>query len=99
MIHAPTSRNAEMCRKNQLSNSWSFCVKFQSNIKKCMRLFEDATRLVSLSDLFSINESYDEVNTNNLKYLLLPFFLGQLSQKLCGGDRNNIVEVSEVYFG
>lgn len=76
-----------------------FRYKFQSNIKKCMRLFEDATRLGSLSGLFSTNEAYDEVGTNDLKYLLLPFFLGQLSQKLCGGDRNNIVEVSEVYFG
>lgn len=71
----------------------------QVKIKKCMALFEDATRLVSICGLFSSNESYEEVNTNDLKYLLLPFFLGQLSQKLCGDDRHNIVEVSEVYFG
>lgn len=71
----------------------------QANVKKCMRLFEDATRLVSASAIFSSNESYEEINTDYLKYLLLPFFLGQLSQKICGGDRQNIVEVSEVYFG
>lgn len=63
-----------------------------------MRLFEDCTRLVSIIGLFSTNESYKEVSTNDLKYLLLPFFLGQLSQKLCGGSRQNIIEISEVYF-
>lgn len=63
-----------------------------------MGLFEDATRLVSLCGLFSENESYKEVNTNELKYLLLPFFLGTLGQKLCSDDRQNIVEVAEVYF-
>lgn len=63
-----------------------------------MQTFEDATRLVSIIGLFSENESYEEVATNELKYLLLPFFLGQLSQKLCGKPRQNIVEVSETYF-
>lgn len=63
-----------------------------------MRLFEDCTRLVSICGLFSSNESYKEISTNDLKYLLLPFFLGQLSQKLCGGSRAEIVEISEVYY-
>lgn len=63
-----------------------------------MRLFEDCTRLVSIIGMFSTNESYKEVPTNDLKYLLLPFFLAQLSQKLCGGARENIVAVSEEYF-
>lgn len=63
-----------------------------------MRLFEDCTRLVSICGLFSSNESYKELPTSDLKYLMLPFFLGTLSQKLCGGSRAEIVEVSEVYF-
>lgn len=67
-------------------------------VKKCMHLLEDATRLVSAIGLFSDNESIDEVATNNLKYMLLPYFLGQLSQKLCKDDRQEIVQVAEVYF-
>lgn len=63
-----------------------------------MRLFEDCTRLVSICGLFSSNESYTEVSANDLKYLLLPFLLGQLSQKLCGGSRGEIAEVAEAYF-
>lgn len=63
-----------------------------------MHLLEDATRLVSAIGLFSDNEAIDEVATNNLKYMLLPYFLGQLSQKLCNDNRREIVQVAEVYF-
>lgn len=63
-----------------------------------MKMFEDATRLVSLIGLYSSNETLEEIGTGNLKYLLLPFFLGQLSMKLCSGERKDIVEVAQVYF-
>ncbi|XP_055591960.1 immunoglobulin-binding protein 1 [Uranotaenia lowii] len=72
--------------------------EFQANIKKCIGLYEDSTRLVSLCGLFSANESYEEVATENLRYLLLPFFLAQLTQKLCKADRKEVVEVAEVYY-
>lgn len=73
-------------------------VIFQVKVKKCIKLFEDCTRLVSICGLFSSNESYTELPTSNLKYLLLPFFLGKLHQKICGGSRADIVEVAEAYF-
>lgn len=72
--------------------------EFQSNIKKCIGLFEDSTRLVSLCGLFSSNETQDEVPTEHLRYFLLPFFLGQLTLKLCNSERKDIVEVAEVYY-
>ena len=61
-------------------------------------MFEDATRLVSLSGMFSKNESYEEVSTNDLKYLLLPFFLAQTTLKLCSVDRKNVVDVAKIYY-
>ncbi|XP_055547432.1 immunoglobulin-binding protein 1 [Wyeomyia smithii] len=72
--------------------------EFQANIKKCIGLFEDSTRLVSLCGLFSTNETPDEVPTEHLSYFLLPFFLGQLTLKLCSAERKEIVEVAEVYY-
>lgn len=63
-----------------------------------MGLFEEATKIVSVIGLFSSNESYEEIPTNDLKYFLLPYFLGNLALKLCGGDRNDIIRVVEVYF-
>uniref|UniRef100_A0A1L8DV79 Putative tap42-like family n=1 Tax=Nyssomyia neivai TaxID=330878 RepID=A0A1L8DV79_9DIPT len=72
--------------------------EFQAEIRRCMKLFEDSTRLVSAIGMFSSNERYEEIPTNHLKYLLLPYFLAQLTQKLCGGDRGEIVNAAEVYY-
>jgi immunoglobulin-binding protein 1 len=63
-----------------------------------MRLFEDATKLVSISGIFSSNESIEEVATNNIRYFLLPALLGTLSLKLCVEDRFNVIQTAEIYF-
>lgn len=70
----------------------------QVNIKKTMKIFEQATRMVSLADIFSKNEGIDEVATNDLHYFLLPALLGSLTLKLTKGDRKEIVDVAEIYF-
>jgi immunoglobulin-binding protein 1 len=67
-------------------------------LKKCIGLFEDSTRLVSLAGMFSKNENFEEIPTDSLRYLLLPFFLGQLTTKICGVDRKNIVDIAKVYY-
>lgn len=73
----------------------------QLKIKKHIGNFEDATRLVSLGGTFSENEGFEEIPTGDIKYLLLPFFLGQLTLKLNSTEseaRKNLVEVAEVYY-
>uniref|UniRef100_A0A182P5H7 Immunoglobulin-binding protein 1 n=1 Tax=Anopheles epiroticus TaxID=199890 RepID=A0A182P5H7_9DIPT len=71
---------------------------FQMAVKKTIGHFEDATRLVSLVGMFSSNESYEEVPTENLRYFLLPFFLGKMTLRLCNTNRGEVVEVADVYF-
>lgn len=62
-------------------------------------MLEDATKLVSIIDMFSENESFEEVPTENIKYFLLPAFLGTLATKICNADnRMHIVNVAEIYF-
>lgn len=64
-----------------------------------MNIFEEATKLVSLSDMFSSNENFDEVSTENIKYFLLPAFLGTLTTKICSSkDRSHLINVAEIYF-
>ncbi|XP_012260373.2 immunoglobulin-binding protein 1b [Athalia rosae] len=73
--------------------------KVQSDVRKAMNMLENATRLVSLLNMFSTNENFDEVPTSDIKYLLLPALLGTLTLKICGSnDRLHIVEVAEIYF-
>ncbi|XP_025996462.1 immunoglobulin-binding protein 1 isoform X2 [Solenopsis invicta] len=64
-----------------------------------MRMFEDATKLVSMVDMFSDNETFEEVATENIKYFLLPALLGKLTNQICiTDDRMHLVKVAEVYF-
>lgn len=51
--------------------------------------------------MFSSNESFNEIPSTDIKYLLLPFFLAQLTLKINSTDvlaRKNIVETAEVYY-
>lgn len=64
-----------------------------------IKLFEDSTKLVSLVDIFSNNECFEEVTTENLKYFLLPALLGTLTTKICGhSNRLDIINAAEIYF-
>lgn len=75
--------------------------EYQLKVAECTALLETTTRLVSAVGLFADNETEDEIATGHLKYLLLPYFLGQLVQKkiAAGGEqRNEIVRVADVYF-
>lgn len=74
------------------------CLCLQQSVKKCIGMFEDSTRLVSMSGMFSKNETHEEITTNDLKFLLLPFFLAQTTLKLCVADRKNVVDVAKVYY-
>ena len=53
--------------------------EYQDRVKKGILMLEDATRLVSLLDIFSRNELFTEIETEYLKYFLLPVLLGKLS--------------------
>lgn len=78
----------------------AFCLfLLQLDVKRAMRMFEDATRLVSMVDMFSDNETFEEVATENIKYFLLPALLGKLTNQICiTHDRMHLVKVAEVYF-
>ena len=72
--------------------------EFQHKVRKGILLLEDATRLVSLLDLFSRNETVSEVPTEHLKYFLLPAVLGNLHSKLVDQDRLEIIKIIEAYY-
>ncbi|KAL1518383.1 hypothetical protein ABEB36_002014 [Hypothenemus hampei] len=70
----------------------------QRNVQKAISLLEQATRLVSLVNIFSNNEEIDELATNDIQYLLLPALLGFLTAKLTSRERKEVIEVAEIYF-
>lgn len=48
--------------------------------------------------VFSTNEKIEEINTPDIKYMLLPYYLGQLQLKMCSRERKEVVEIAEIYF-
>ena len=50
---------------------------FQEKVRKGIMILEDATRLVSILDLFSRNEHVRDLPTESLKFFLLPVLLGK----------------------
>lgn len=51
-------------------------------------------------EIFSPNEQMDDINTEDLKYLLVPFYLGMLYPRMKGDSRLKKVKqaiVSEKY--
>ncbi|KAL4713950.1 hypothetical protein ACJJTC_015604 [Scirpophaga incertulas] len=72
--------------------------QIQAIIKTAIAKLEKATNLVSLSGMFSRNESIEEVPTETLQYLLLPAILGTLTIKLHGPSRKELINLAEIYF-
>jgi immunoglobulin-binding protein 1 len=73
--------------------------EYQNKVKRCILLLEDATRLVSLADVFSKNENIKEVQTSSIKYFLLPALLAGANGKIYdeGADREETIAVQEAY--
>jgi len=72
--------------------------QFQHRARKAILLLEDATRLVSLLDLFSTNEDYSELPTESIKFLILPVLLGSLNSRLVDQDRMETIKIVETYY-
>lgn len=60
--------------------------------------FEQATVIVNQVSMFSPNEQIDEVSTESLPFMLLPYFLGKLTTKVHKPNSTEMLELGEIYF-
>ncbi|KAK2992747.1 hypothetical protein RJ640_023260 [Escallonia rubra] len=51
--------------------------------------------MISKLGLFSANETKDDISTTNLKYILVPFYLAELTEKTAQDDRLEILKASQ----
>lgn len=54
----------------------------EEKVDKALCLLEECETLVRKESTFSKNEEVDDINTEDLKYLQIPFYLGRLLQKV-----------------
>jgi len=67
-------------------------------VSKCITHLEELTREVSAVDMFTKNENYEGLPPEELKFLLLPYLLGNLWTLRMGEERSTTLIVSQTYF-
>ncbi|KAK6155573.1 hypothetical protein DH2020_009821 [Rehmannia glutinosa] len=67
----------------------------QDTVKKGCQLLKKCEEMIGKLGLFSANETKDDISTTNLKYLLVPYYLGELTEKIAQEDRIQIVKASQ----
>ncbi|XP_067022625.1 immunoglobulin-binding protein 1-like [Acropora muricata] len=71
---------------------------FQKKVSEAVIHFVRATEMVNSLGLFSSNEELAEVPTSELRYFLLPAFLGDLFLRQMLPDRKTVLNIAKVYF-
>jgi len=73
---------------------------FQKQVNDAIRHFTRASILVQQLSIFSINETVDDINTSDLKFLLIKVYLGELYLKIVNpnSDREKILETAKKNF-
>ncbi|XP_043718127.1 PP2A regulatory subunit TAP46-like [Telopea speciosissima] len=67
----------------------------QGTLRKGCEALQHCEEMMSKLDLFSANETKDDISTTNLKYLLVPFYLVELREKVAGEDRIQVLKISQ----
>ncbi|KAI7868506.1 TAP42-like protein [Spinellus fusiger] len=72
--------------------------QYQADVQQGLAYLTHADTLLDRLGLFSSNEFLDDMNTNDLRFLLLPAYLGELVLKQTQGERKSILEQAKAYF-
>ncbi|XP_057798742.1 PP2A regulatory subunit TAP46 [Salvia miltiorrhiza] len=67
----------------------------QDTVNKGCELLRKCEEMIGKLGLFSANETKDDISTANLKYILVPYYLGELTEKIAEEDRIQILKVSQ----
>ncbi|KAF6146053.1 hypothetical protein GIB67_033412 [Kingdonia uniflora] len=67
----------------------------QETLKKGCKCLQYCEEMVSKLGLFSTNETKEDISTTNLKYLLVPYYLAELTEKLDQDGRIQVLKISQ----
>ncbi|KAL6977867.1 PP2A regulatory subunit tap46 [Sarracenia purpurea var. burkii] len=67
----------------------------QETVRKGCEALQKCEEMVGKLGLFSANETKEDISTTNLKYLLVPYYLTELTEKIAQDDRIQIIKASE----
>ncbi|XAR71621.1 hypothetical protein NMG60_11017985 [Bertholletia excelsa] len=67
----------------------------QDTVRKGCEALQQCEEMISKLGLFSANETKDDISTTNLKYLLVPYYLAELIEKVAQEDRIQILKATQ----
>ncbi|XP_059278412.1 PP2A regulatory subunit TAP46 [Lycium ferocissimum] len=67
----------------------------QETVRKGCEILRVCEEMIGKLGLFSLNETKDDISTANLKYVLVPYYLAELTEKIAGGDRIEVLKASQ----
>ncbi|XP_049372634.1 PP2A regulatory subunit TAP46 [Solanum verrucosum] len=67
----------------------------QGIVKKGCEILRVCEEMIGKLGLFSLNETKDDISTANLKYILVPYYLAELTEKNAEDDRIEVLKVSQ----
>lgn len=67
----------------------------QETLRKGCEALKRCEEMVSKLGLFSSNETKDDISTTNLKYLLVLYYLAELTEKIAQDDRIQVIKASQ----
>ncbi|KAJ3073088.1 hypothetical protein HK102_006111 [Quaeritorhiza haematococci] len=70
---------------------------YQEDVTKAIESLSRCAALVSALSLFSSNEIVEDINTTDLRYILVDALLGEVVLKQTGGDRLEILKKGQTH--
>ncbi|CAH1763086.1 2559_t:CDS:2 [Entrophospora sp. SA101] len=85
----------ELFNQIENNNPSSSDTTYQDQIKDAISHFSKCLVMVNQLKLFSSNETIEDINTGDLRFLLLEAYIGDLTVKLTIGNRSEILNIAK----
>lgn len=69
----------------------------QDKLKKACDILRQCNSMIDQLGLFSPNEGKEDISTTDLKYLLVPYYRGELTEKIHNSNRLQIIKTSQAH--
>ncbi|KAJ8539871.1 hypothetical protein K7X08_014123 [Anisodus acutangulus] len=67
----------------------------QDLVRKGCELLRQCEEMISKLGLFSLNETKEDISNANLKYILVPYYFAELTEKIAEDGRIKVLEASQ----
>ncbi|KAJ8565165.1 hypothetical protein K7X08_007741 [Anisodus acutangulus] len=67
----------------------------KDSVRKGCEILSVCEEMIGKLGLFSLNETKEDISTTNLKHILVPYYLAELTEKIAEDDRIGVLKASQ----